>query len=135
MNLLDTNQELLHIVHCAATPNFKHFTSEQVKEWHIAQGWDDIGYHFIIELDGTIKLGRSTHYQGAHCYGKNSKSIGTCLIGTNEFTDEQMRSLIKLDKALKTIYNIKSTHGHNEFSNKECPGINIKELMEIVKWT
>lgn len=137
---LNKNQDLMHIVHCAATPNFKEFTAKDVHRWHTdpkpkGNGWDDTGYHFIIELDGNIVPCRSLKYAGAHCRGYNTKSIGTCLIGTDKFTDAQMKSLVLLDRYLKNVYNIKSTHGHNEFSTKKCPGFDVKKLMEVLSWT
>ena len=134
MRELDKKQDLIHIVHCAATPNGKHFDSKDIKRWHIERGWDDIGYHFVILIDGTIQIGRDLKYAGAHCKGYNYKSIGTCLVGTDKFSKEQMRSLVFLDSYLKNVYNVKSTHGHNEFSDKLCPGFDVKKIMEILSW-
>ena len=33
------------IIHCSATPEGKHFTAADIRRWHKAQGWSDIGYH------------------------------------------------------------------------------------------
>ena len=47
------------IVHCSATREGQHIPVETMKKWHVeGRGWSDIGYHFYIELDGTIKKGR-----------------------------------------------------------------------------
>lgn len=51
------------IVHCTATPEGKHFTVQQIREWHTApkpkgNGWRDIGYHFVVYLDGSVHNGR-----------------------------------------------------------------------------
>ena len=46
--------------------------------------WDDIGYHFGIELIGDkyqIMGGRSLDKMGAHAVGFNLKGIGVCLVG------------------------------------------------------
>ena len=56
------------IIHCSATPLGKDFSAEVIRDWHVkGNGWDDIGYHFIVRLDGTIEYGRMVDKQGAHC--------------------------------------------------------------------
>ena len=55
------------IVHCSATREGQHIPVETIKKWHTeGRGWTDIGYHFYIELDGTIKKGRDIDKTGAH---------------------------------------------------------------------
>ncbi len=47
------------IIHCSATREGQEIPVETIKKWHTeGRGWTDIGYHFYIELDGTIKKGR-----------------------------------------------------------------------------
>ena len=44
------------IIHCSATREGQDIPVETIKKWHTeGRGWTDIGYHFYIELDGTIK--------------------------------------------------------------------------------
>ena len=70
------------IVHCAATPEGKDFSVEQIREWHVnGRGWRDIGYHFVIYRDGSIHTGRDIDCAGAHCLQHNAHSIGICYIG------------------------------------------------------
>ena len=74
------------IVHCTATPEGKHFTVQQIREWHTApkpkgNGWRDIGYHFVVYLDGSVHNGRPVGQIGAHCSGHNAHSIGVCYVG------------------------------------------------------
>ena len=70
------------ILHCAATPEGRDISMETIKSWHVkGNGWSDIGYHYVIELDGTIKEGRPMHRSGAHTKGHNTGSIGVCYIG------------------------------------------------------
>ena len=48
------------IVHCAATPEGRDVATEEIKRWHTEErGWSDIGYHWVIELDGSTNEGRS----------------------------------------------------------------------------
>jgi len=55
---------------------------EEIRTWHVdGNGYDDIGYHFVIRADGLIETGRHEKYIGAHAKGKNGDSIGICLAG------------------------------------------------------
>ena len=70
------------IVHCSATPRHKDFSAEDIRDWHVkGNGWDDIGYHFVIRLDGSIEYGRMVDKYGAHVKSHNYDSIGICYIG------------------------------------------------------
>lgn len=69
------------IVHCSATAEGKDFTTAQIKQWHLARGFSDIGYHWVIYRDGSVHAGRDESKIGAHCTGHNSYSIGVCYIG------------------------------------------------------
>ena len=118
------------IVHCSATPEGKDFTVADIKRWHLARGFSDIGYHYVIYRDGSIHTGRDESIIGAHCTGHNTNSIGVCYIGgcasdgktpKDTRTTEQKQSLVKLLKELKTKYPQASIHGHRDFSSKACP--------------
>ena len=70
------------ILHCAATKEGRDIKTETIKSWHVkGNGWSDIGYHYVIELDGTVKKGRPMHRSGAHTKGHNTGSIGVCYVG------------------------------------------------------
>lgn len=118
------------IVHCSATPEGKHFTVDDIRKWHKAQGWSDIGYHYVVYLDGSIHNGRDVNVVGAHCTNHNSHSIGVCYIGGVEKdgntpkdtrTPEQKDSLLYLLKELKRLYPTAWIHGHRDFAAKACP--------------
>ena len=95
------------VIHCAATPNGKHFTAADIDRMHKQRGFRrstqaarnfnpelrHIGYHYVIELDGSVQPGRHVEEIGAHVQGSNAKSIGICMIGTDRFTREQWTSL------------------------------------------
>lgn len=69
------------IVHCAATAEGKNFKAADIDRWHKQRGWDGIGYHHVVDLDGTIEPGRPESKQGAHCLGHNANSIGVVYVG------------------------------------------------------
>ena len=131
------------IIHCSATRadwmrGAK--TSAKVAEiklWHTRdRGWRDIGYHYLIDRDGTVATGRALDKIGAHVQGRNTGTIGVCLIGghgsaetdqfAKHFTPGQERSLRKLIGDLRSAYpTIARVTGHNQFAAKACPGFNV----------
>lgn len=117
------------IIHCADTPEGRDDRAVDIRRWHKAQGWSDIGYHYIIDLDGTIEAGRDIEATGAHCNGHNTNSIGICYIGGRDKdanpkdtrTDAQKASLLLLVKYLRQRYPNAKIYGHRDFSSKSCP--------------
>jgi len=45
------------------------------------EGWNDIGYNFVVGEDGNVYEGRGWDAVGLHALGYNGKSIGICIIG------------------------------------------------------
>lgn len=117
------------IVHCSATPEGQNFTAEDIDRWHKQKGWQGIGYHYVIYLDGSIHKGRDESVIGAHCSGQNANSIGICYIGgvdknnnpKDTRTEAQRQALIELLKSLKAKYPKATIYGHRNFANKACP--------------
>ena len=132
------------IVHCTATPEGNDTTVKELRNIHIRErGFSDIGYHYVIYLDGSIHEGRSVHQAGAHCSGHNSNSIGVVYVGGLENipgvpykdlppkdtrTAAQRKSLVKLVKALMALYHLPASrvYGHYQFDNKACPSFKIE---------
>lgn len=69
------------ILHCTSTPEGEDFTNAQIREWHLERGFSDIGYHYVIGLNGEVRPGRPESVVGAHCKGHNTRSIGVCYVG------------------------------------------------------
>tara|TARA_B110000261_G_scaffold140993_1_gene161347 strand:+ start:132 stop:572 length:441 start_codon:yes stop_codon:yes gene_type:complete len=131
------------IIHCSATPEFKEFDVDDIRNWHVnGNKWSDVGYHFVIKIDGTIQIGRPINKIGAHVKGKNRSSIGICYIGgmNRDMTDwidtrtpEQKVSLIALLKELKEKYTEAIVYGHNDFTDKKvCPCFNAKQEYKYI---
>ena len=130
------------IIHCSATPEGRDISTETIRSWHVkGNGWSDIGYHFVIELDGAVKNGRALHKMGAHTRGENAHSIGVCYVGgidknknaKDTRTDAQKNSLNKLISALMLDHSEASVHGHNEFSAKACPSFDVQKEFGVNK--
>ena len=128
------------IIHCSATPENRDIKTETIRSWHVkGRGWSDIGYHFVIELDGSVKNGRPLHRAGAHTKGENSNSIGVCYVGgvdkqnnaKDTRTDAQKESMNKLISSLLDDYPEASVHGHNEFSAKACPSFDVQKEFAV----
>jgi N-acetylmuramoyl-L-alanine amidase len=120
-----------HIIHCTDTNNGKHYSVADIRKWHMEEnGWSDCGYHFIVYVDGTIAVGRPMEKQGAHCYGYNRESIGTALVGRDEFSDIQLEALKTLHNTLNNIYLGIEPYGHRDFTDrKTCPNIEVREIL------
>jgi N-acetylmuramoyl-L-alanine amidase len=128
-------------VHCSATkPDWMagHSLASKVAEirrWHLALGWRDIGYHWIIDRDGKIAPGRPETQEGSHVRGYNRKSLGVCLLGGHgsaatdafeeNYTAAQKAALIQLVADIKARTPITAIRGHNEVAAKACPGFTV----------
>ena len=118
------------ILHCSATREGQDISTETIRGWHVNErGWSDIGYHYVVLLDGTVDKARPVERQGAHVRGKNKGSIGVCYIGgcdadmnpKDTRNEAQKKSLEELITYLMESYDDATLHGHNEFSSKACP--------------
>ena len=128
------------IIHCAATKPSMDIGYKEIREWHVDQnGWDDVGYHFIIRRNGQLEKARPEGYSGAHAPSHNSRSIGICLVGgmaedgsaENNFTLEQFLTLKDLVNMVMDKYSdITEVLGQCDVQDKpNCPGFNGKEWL------
>lgn len=118
------------IIHCTATPAGRDVTAAEVNRWHRAQGWECIGYHYLIRLDGSVETGRPLDMPGAHCRGHNARSIGVAYAGgldpqtlasADTRTPAQRHALHSLVGSLLTRFPHAAVRGHSDFSPKACP--------------
>jgi len=124
------------IVHCTATPEGRKETVDSIRLMHKQKGWSDIGYHYLVYLDGSTHAGRNVNLIGAHCEGHNAHSIGVCYVGgvdkkmkpKDTRTDDQKKGLENLLKNLKKLYPKAKIYGHRDFnSGKSCPSFDAKK--------
>lgn len=97
----------LIVIHCSATPNGVWISPEQIDRWHQEKGFrreskyaktlrpnlPHIGYHRVVQADGTVAFGRDVDELGAHVAGHNARSVGICMVGTSAFFLAQWEGL------------------------------------------
>ena len=119
------------IIHCSATRAGQDLRAKDIDRMHKQRGFSQIGYNFVIDLDGMVENGRPLSIDGAHCNTKgfsessyNRHSIGICYIGgldasgkpTDTRTPAQRAALRELVAKLCKEYPIVEVLGHRDTS-------------------
>jgi N-acetylmuramoyl-L-alanine amidase len=125
------------IVHCTATPQGRGVAVHEIRGWHLGRGWRDIGYHWIVLLDGSLHPGRPEEQIGSHVAGHNEGTLGIVYVGGCESdgrtpkdtrTPAQKAALLAAVKALITKYpTVKKVSGHNQYAAKACPSFDVRK--------
>ena len=144
------------IIHCSATRAGQDLRAKDIDRMHRARGFSQIGYNYVIDLDGMIEEGRPLTVDGAHCNTKgssgksyNKHSIGICYVGgldangkpADTRTPAQKASLRQLIDKLCKEYPIIELLGHRDTSPdlddsgevepaeyiKACPCFDVRE--------
>jgi N-acetylmuramoyl-L-alanine amidase len=124
------------IIHCTATPEGRDVSVDTIRGWHLANGWKDIGYHWVVMLDGSVEPGRPEAQIGSHVAGHNTGTLGVVYVGgvaadgktpKDTRTDAQKAALMATVKALIAKYpTIKKVTGHREYAAKACPSFDVR---------
>lgn len=128
-------------MHCTATQDGKNIKVEDINRWHKERGWNMIGYHYVVYLDGSVHVGRSEDQIGAHCLKHNTNSIGVVYVGgldangkpKDTRTEAQKQGLRKLLTELKHKYPKAAIHSHKDFAPKACPSFDATEEYKDIK--
>ena len=125
------------VLHCSDTREGQEISAATIRGWHVNErGWSDIGYHYVVGINGELEAGRPNRKQGAHASGHNKNSIGVCYVGGKDKdfvhikdtrTSEQKETLVKLLGYLHLMYPEAVLQGHNELSGKACPSFDVQE--------
>lgn len=158
-------QEVNHIIiHHSAGSNAITDYTRAVREIYLlhteGNGWDDIGYNYLIAPDGVIYKGRDPEnyeqdeVKGAHFCAKNSYTLGICLLGNYEDiapSDTMMGSLRqliswKLNKedlnpldsfdhlpGSQNAYPLGVIAGHEDGCPTTCPGREMVNMLPTLK--
>jgi hypothetical protein len=160
-NRTPTSHCIVH--HSAANNGDTNYTQiiRSIYTYHTqVNGWDDIGYNYLITANGAVYAGRDPelpgidqdNVQGAHFCGKNQGTMGTCLVGDFTSTspsDTQIAALTqllkwKVKKDALSPYNSKPhpgmsdpllgvIAGHRDGCNTACPGNKLYEKLGTLK--
>ena len=124
-------------IHCTATREGQDFDAATIKRWHLQKGWRDIGYHYVIRLDGTVERGRPENQIGSHVRGQNTGSIGVVYVGgvdkdmkpKDTRTEDQTTAMARLVGDLVKAYPNARVLGHRDApAAKACPSF------DAIKW-
>ena len=124
------------IIHCSDSDRPEHDNIDVIRSWHKQRQFKDIGYHYVIVKSGGIFIGRNIFDIGAHTLHHNTSSIGLCLTGRVNFSNEQLETLETLCLNLMAIFSLPYTsiYGHYEFNNgKTCPNISMEIFRSRLK--
>lgn len=106
---------------------------------HRARGWDELGYHFVIDNgrgnpDGLVEIGSRWVKQkhGAHCKVENHPEyndygVGICLVGNFDETrptPAQVDACGHMVRFLSARYRVPPNriYGHGQLKPTHCPG-------------
>ena len=122
-----------------------------IQAYHMdSNGWCDIGYHFLVSLDGRLWEGRELSDLGTHVASNNSGNIGISFIGcfqTSGCSDwtphtppsAMLSSAATLVGRLAGIYGItvnsSTVKGHRDHSgaSTSCPGDNLHAQLDAIR--
>lgn len=120
------------VVHHTATPKYTksgdpypEFTKEVCDRLAVDRGWDECGYNFLIQRNGTIHNARELNKPGAHCPTMNKVGIGIAFVMDGRFEKPTQKALnafknikSQLEKAFNTELPIS---GHRNHRATICP--------------
>ena len=123
------------VLHCTAGPATQ--TTKAIKDyWKNNLGWKSVGYHYLINADGTIEqLAQESEITNGVA-GFNSVTVHISYKGgvdaTNKPKDtrtpQQKESILKLLKELRKRYPKAIIQGHKDFgAKKACPSFEAKK--------
>lgn len=136
------------IIHHSATQHMSLDAAHaEFRRLHMAKGWGDIGYHFLVDKDGNmLKTHRPIERSGAHTIGQNANSIGLCCIGNyhsvkseggmNHIPSDEMICRLSMHAAQICFdYKIDTSQikGHGDYWATACPGDNLHKLLPGVR--
>jgi hypothetical protein len=130
-----------------------------IQAYHMdANGWDDIGYNFLVDRAGQIWEGRSggidRNVVGAHVAGLNTGSVGVAVIGDHRTVAPTSASvgavaqvlgwrlgLAGIDPTASTTMtgldgkavSLRTISGHRDAASTECPGQQLYDELGLIR--
>jgi N-acetyl-anhydromuramyl-L-alanine amidase AmpD len=129
-------------IHCAATPEGRDNSADEVRRWDIAR-FKQPSYHWVIELDGDMHRHLQDSQRGAHVARANTGNIGICYVGGTETlnaggkpkdtrTEAQKRSMRTLVRTYMERYPGIIVRGHRDWPGvaKACPSFDVQDWLD-----
>jgi len=124
-----------------------------IQRYHMdSRGWCDVGYHFLVGVDGSIYEGRPIELLGAHVSRNNTGNIGVAFVGCfhgsgcsrwgpqrppTAMIDAGGRLLGRLSRVYDITLNESRVKGHRDHpgASTSCPGdhlrVRISDMLAI----
>ncbi|XP_028320875.1 peptidoglycan recognition protein 5 [Gouania willdenowi] len=100
-----------------------------IQRYHMNQrGFDDIGYNFLVSVDGRLFEGRGWKTVGAHSKHHNADSVGIAVMGNfndlqpTQQTLESIKQLLQLGVSRGFLEAEFTLCGHRDVGDTQCPG-------------
>lgn len=149
----------LLVIHCAAVPNGRWTTADDIDRWHAQRGFrrspptdraqalnpglSAIGYHYLIYTNGALATGRHPDEIGAHAieHRADHRGLGLLLVGTDAFSAAQWATLEETVASLCAQFGIRRQFasqrngwtgvcGHRDLgARKSCPGFSVADWL------
>ena len=121
-------------IHCAATPEGRNVSAEQICQWDQAK-FGQTSYHWVIELDGSTHRTLRDDQNGAHVGGANTGNIGICYVGgidknlnpKDTRTPAQKKAMLALVRTYMEHHPGLLVRGHRDWPGvkKACPSFDV----------
>lgn len=122
-------------IHCSASDAERLKGQElvdEIRRWHQARGWSDIGYNLLIDKPGLLMPGRPLEKTPAAQKGHNTGTVAIMVHGLESFSDASLATLKGFCGQINNAHSGHiSFHGHCEVSNKSCPVFDYRGLLGL----
>ena len=109
--------------------SLKSHTVADVDNWHrrrwpgfVSETGFHVGYHYVIEWDGSLTQTRYHYEEGAHTLGQNSSSIGVCFMGNFDHHYPSREQIKTWQKVYAQIGGELPVYPHRKYATKSCHG-------------
>lgn len=131
-----------HTASVAPIPQF-----DAINKWHEARKFTlsslgyYVGYHYVIEKDGTVRQARKDNEEGCHAIGANTNSLGICLVGDFNSEWPSEAQIIALGALIETKQRehslpVDALYPHRHVSNTSCYGTRLPDdwAKQVLAW-
>jgi MYXO-CTERM domain-containing protein len=122
-----------------------------IQSYHMdSNGWCDVGYHFLVSLDGRVWEGRELDFLGTHVANNNTNNIGVSFMGCfhtsscsslppnvppDAMVDGAARVVAELGRLYGITPNATTVLGHRDHpgASTACPGDHLYARLDDIR--